>query len=437
MTTQIEVLAGLERRLTLSVATATIQQETRARLAQIAKTMRVPGFRPGKVPIKMVEQSHGQQISSEVLGDAVSKAFSAAVADHGVKVAGEPRIEPVMPPEGGATGEFHFSASFEIFPEFTAPSPVGQTFTRFASPVGDAEVDRTLETLRRQRVQWVAADRPAQDADRVTIDFRGSQDGVEFAGGSAENFPFVLGEGKMLADFETGVRGASVGEQRTFTVNFPEDYQNADLAGKPAQFEITLRQVEEPVLPEINAEFAVQFGIADGDLGRMRADVRANLEREVGQRLRTRTKTQIMDRLTQLAEFELPVALVRSEAARMVESAQAELKQRGIDTAQMPVPPDAFQEQAQKRVRLGLIIGELVRVNKLQARPDQIRRQIEEFAQAYENPGELIRWYYSDRERLADVEALVVEQNVVDWVLEQGQTEEVTLGFDELMGANA
>lgn len=436
MTTQIEVLAGLERRLTLSVATAAIQQETRTRLAQIAKTMRVPGFRPGKVPIKMVEQSHGQQVSSEVLGDAVSKAFSAAVADHGLKVAGEPRIEPVMPAEGAAPGEFNFSASFEIFPEFTLQSPVGQTFTRFTSPVGDAEVDRTLETLRRQRVQWVAADRPAQDADRVTIDFRGSQDGVEFAGGSAENFPFVLGEGKMLSDFETGVRGASVGEQRTFTVNFPADYQNAELAGKPAEFEITLRQVEEPVLPELNAEFAVQFGIADGDLERMRADVRANLEREVGQRLRTRTKSGIMDRLSQFAEFELPGALVRAEAARMVEGAQAELKQRGIDTAQMPVPPDAFQEQAQKRVRLGLIIGEVVRANKLQARPDQIRRQIEEFAQAYENPGELIRWYYSDRERLADVEALVVEQNVVDWVLEQGQTEEVTLGFDELMGAN-
>ena len=220
-------------------------------------------------------------------------------------------------------------------------------------------------------------------------------------------------------------------------MHFPDDYQAENLAGKAAQFDITVRLVEEPVLPELDADFAVQFGIPDGDLERMRADVRANLEREVAQRLRARTKSQIMDRLTELTQFDLPTALVRAEAARMVEGAQAELKQRGIDTAQMPVPPDAFQVQAERRVRLGLIIGELVRTHKLQARPDQIRRQIEEFAQAYEDPGELIRWYYSDRERLADVEALVVEQNVVDWVLEQGKIEEVSLGFDELMEANA
>ena len=437
MTPQIEVLAGLERRLSLAVTIAAIQQETRSRLVQIAKSMRVPGFRPGKVPIKMVEQTHGQQVSSEVLGDAVSKSFSDAVASHGLKVAGDPRIEPVMPTDGAVLSEYLFSATFEVFPEFALPSPADQTFKRFASPVGDAEIDRTIETLRRQRTHWEAVERPAQDADRVTIDFRGSLDGVEFQGGSAENFPFVLGEGKMLGDFETGVRGASTGEQRTFTVHFPDDYQAENLAGKAAQFDITVRLVEEPVLPELDADFAVQFGIPDGDLERMRADVRANLEREVAQRLRARTKSQIMDRLTELTQFDLPTALVRAEAARMVEGAQAELKQRGIDTAQMPVPPDAFQVQAERRVRLGLIIGELVRTHKLQARPDQIRRQIEEFAQAYEDPGELIRWYYSDRERLADVEALVVEQNVVDWVLEQGKTEEVSLGFDELMEANA
>jgi len=437
MSTPIEEITALERRLRLTVSTTNLQTQARARLAQVAKTIRLPGFRPGKVPLKMVEQSHGGQIRSELLGDAVSAAFSEAVRENGLRVAGEPRIEPLARVEGDSAEEIAFSATFEIYPSFELPTAVGHTFSKFDSPVGDAEVDRTIETLRRQRVQWVEVARGAQDGDRVTLDFLGTLDEVAFPGGSAENFPFVLGEGRMLPDFEHGALGASAGEERTISVAFPADYQSEQLAGRTAQFVLTIRKVEEAVLPAVDAEFAVQFGIADGDVERMRADVRANLEREVAQRLRARTKAQVMDYLVAACSFDLPQTMVTAEAARLVEGAKLEMQQRGIDPSQMPVPPDAFKDQAERRVRLGLLIGELVRANQLQAKPDQIRRQIEEFAQAYENPGELIRWYYSDRERLADVEAVVVEQNVVDWALAAGQTESVTLSFDELMGAHA
>lgn len=438
MNNQIEVLTGLERRLRLSVSTSAIQAQTRARLVQLARSLKMPGFRPGKVPLKMVEQSHGQQVSSELLGEAVSKALTSAITEHNLKVAGEPRIDGVMSTgEESSTDELQFDATFEVYPEVQLQSLADKTFSRFVSPVGEAEVDRTIETLRKQRMQWAATERAAADADRVTIDFRGTLDDVEFAGGSAENFPFVLGEGRMLADFEQGIRGATAGETRIISVHFPSGYQNAELADKTAQFSITVRQVEAPVLPDLDSDFAKALGVADGDLARMRADVRTNLEREVSQRLRTRTKTAALDELATMAQFELPKALVAAETARMVENAKQEFKQRGMDVENLPIPPEAFAEQAQKRVRLGLIVGEVVRTHGLTAKPDQIRRQIEEFAQAYEDPGELIRWYYSDRTRLADVEALVIEQNVVDWVLAQGTTAESPLGFDELMTNNA
>jgi trigger factor len=302
--------------------------------------------------------------------------------------------------------------------------------------VGEAEVDKTVEILRKQRVTWAAADRAAQDGDRVTIDFVGTLDGVAFEGGSATEFPFVLGEGRMLSDFEAGVRGAGTGEQKTFPVAFPADYGSVDLAGKTAQFEVTIRKVEAPQLPQVDDAFARQLGVPDGDLARMRADIRANLEREVGQRVRSRNKAAVMEALTKLAAFELPKALVEAESNALGERAIEDLRQRGIDPKNMPpIPPDTFREQAERRVRLGLIVAEIVREHGLQAKPDQIRKQIEEFAQAYENPGEVVRHYFSDRNRLAEVEAIVVEQNVVDWALSKARVTDRALPFDELMSA--
>lgn len=428
----LETLGTLERRLTFTVPAAEIEPQVAQRLRSIARTARLPGFRPGKVPMKMIEQSYGAQTYAEVMGDVVSKKLGAAIDEHKLRVAGEPKVERAG--EGAEGGEMGFAATFEVFPEIELGDVKAAGFERVACPIGDAEVDKTVEILRKQRVKWVEAGRAAADGDKVTIDFAGTIDGTAFEGGSAEGYAFVLGEGRMLADFETGVRGMSAGETRTVPVSFPAEYGAKELAGKTAEFAITVTKVEGPELPEIDAEFARTLGVADGDVEKMRADVRANLEREVAQRVRARTKAGVMEKLPAVAQLELPKALVAAESERMAESMRADLKQRGMkDADKMPIPADAFTEQATNRVRLGLIVGEIVRQKGLQPKPDQIRKQIEEFAQAYENPAEVVRWYFSDRSRLADVEAMVIEQNVVDWLLAESDAPERTVGFDELM----
>ena len=434
MATQLESTGALERRLSLSVSMDDVGAQVQRKLREIARSAKMPGFRPGKVPMRMIEQSYGAQVQAEVLGDAVSKAFSDAVAEHGLRIAGQPRIEPRQEADATSAG---FTATFEVYPEVRLGDPATLAVSRATCSVGDAEVERTIEILRKQRTTWTPADRPAADGDRLTIDFAGQLDGVAFPGGSATDFAFTHGEGRMLADFETGVRGAAAGQTRTFPVAFPDDYSAKELAGKTASFEVTLKKVEAPQVPALDEAFARQLGVADGSLETLRADVRRNLEREVAQRLRTRIKSAVMDALPALAEVELPKALVQAESESLAARAREDFKQRGMDVKDMPIPPDAFAEPAAKRVRLGLIVGEIVKTQSLQAKPDQLRRQIEEFAQSYENPGEVIRWYFSDRERLAEVEALVVEQNVVDWVLSRANVGDTPVSFDELMGAGA
>lgn len=433
MATQLETVSTLGRKLSLSLSLADVERDIGQRLRNLARTTRMPGFRPGKVPMRMIEQSYGPQVRSEVLGDAVTKAFSDAVTEHGLRVAGQPSIEAS---EGAGQGVLGFSAAFEVYPDIVLGDFATLEVERFVCPVGDADVDRTLDILRRQRAPWVAVQRAAGDGDRMTIDFKGSIDGVAFEGGTAQGFQLVLGQGRMLPDFETGLRGASAGDEPVFPVRFPDDYGATELAGKTAQFETRVSLVEEQQLPALDEAFAQSMGVADGSLDKLRADVRSNLEREVAQRLRARTKTSVMQALPAIASFELPASLVESEGQALGERARADLKQRGIDIDKMPpIPADAFKEQAEGRVRLGLLVAELVRSRSLQAKPDQLRRQVEEFAQSYENPGELIRYYFSDRNRLAEVEAIVVEQNVVDWVLANAKVGESAIGFDELMGA--
>jgi len=430
MATQLETTGALERRISMAVAAHAVEREVAERLRKLARTVKMPGFRPGKVPLSMIERSYGPQVHAEVLGDAVSKAFSEAIDEHKLRVAGQPEIGRR---DDAAEGELGFTATFEVYPEIAVGDVSALAVERAACEVGDAEVDKTIEILRRQRATWDSVERAAQDEDRVTIDFVGTLDGVAFEGGSATDFQFQLGEGRMLPDFETGVRGAAPGEKRSFPVAFPEDYNAKELAGKTAQFEVTVKRIEQPVLPAVDAEFARQLGVADGDVNKMRADIKANLEREVAQRLRNRTKAAVMEALPSMAAFELPKALVASEGETLAERARADLQARGIDVKNIPIPPDAFKEQAEKRVRLGLLVAEIVKEHGLQAKPDQIRKQIEEFAQSYENPGEVIRYYFSDRNRLAEVEAIVVEQNVVDWVLANAKVTERALAFDELM----
>jgi trigger factor len=434
MTTSVETLSGLQRRLNFSVNSEDIAKQTKVRLSQLSKTVKLAGFRPGKVPLSMVERNYGFQVQSEVLGDAVNKAFSEAINSHALRIAGEPRVDRA---EGEpAAGTLGFVATFEVYPQIALKDLSTLEAERFTANVGDDDVEKTVNILRKQRATWNELARAVENNDRVTIDFKGTLNGEAFQGGSAEDFPFVPGEGRMLPDFEKGVIGMMAGATKGFDVAFPEDYGNKELAGKTAQFSVTVKKVEMPVLPEVNEEFAKQLGVADGDISKLRGDIRNNLEREVAQRLRTRTKSAVMEVLPGVAEFDLPKALVESEQGRLAEQAKAELTNRGVDVKNIPVPLDAFTEQAQRRVRLGLIVGELVKTNSLQAKPDQIKKQIEEFAQAYENPGEVVRWYFSDKERLAEVEGMVLEQNVVDLILSKAKVSDKALAFDELM-ANA
>lgn len=434
MSTSLETLTGLERRLSFTVNSEEIGKLAKSRLLSLSKTTRMPGFRPGKVPMKMIEQNYGFQVQQEVMGDAVSKSFSDAVQANKLRLAGDPKVDRDEAVQGD--GVMGFVATFEVYPDVVLKDLKSIETEKFTALVGEADVDKTVDILRKQRITWADSGSIIVKGDRATIDFAGTLDAVAFEGGTAEDFPFVTGEGKMLPDFESGVIGMKANETKTFDVAFPADYGSEQLAGKTAQFVVTLKKAESPVLPEVNAEFAKLLGVPGGDVAKLRADVRNNLEREVSQRLRGKTKAAVMDSLAGLSEFDIPKVLVSSEQQRLTESAIAELTQRGVDVKNVPIPPDAFTEQAQKRVRLGLLIAELVRAHNLQAKPDQIRKQIEEFAQSYENPSEVVRWYFSDKQRLGEVEGMVLEQNVVDLVLSNAKVNETAVAFEELM-ANA
>jgi trigger factor len=370
-------------------------------------------------------------VQAEVLNDKVGAAFNDAVTGSKLRVAGSPRLEPR---EAGESKDLAFSATFEIYPEIKVGDLSGVEVTRPLCPVGDAEVDSTIEIMRKQRASYEAVQRAAADGDRVTVDFVGSVDGTKFEGGSGTDFPLVLGQGRMLPEFEAAVRGMAAGETKTFPLTFPADYRATELAGKLASFDVTVTKVEEALLPAVDAEFAKSLGVSDGDLAKMRSDIKTNLEREVKSRLKARTKDSAFNALLAATSFEVPKSLVESEAQRLMDMARHDLVARGISAQEAPLPAEMFTPQAERRVRLGLLLAELVRSEGLNAQQQQIRKAIEEIAQSYERPAEVIQWYLGNRERLADIEAAVMEDNVVDWVLARARTVETTVQFDELMG---
>jgi trigger factor len=431
MQTTIENLSALERRLTMAVPMAEIDKQVDERLKRIARTVKMAGFRPGKVPMKLVMQQYGPQVRSEVVGDAVERAFSDAVKGQNLRVAGYPKVEPK--PDADAAS-LEFTATFEVYPEIALGDLTQATIERPVLEVTDAEVERTLEVLRKQRVAFEPAARPAQTGDKVTIDFTGRIDGTEFPGGKGDDFAVVLGEGRMLPDFETGIAGMNAGESRKVPVKFPDDYHGNDVAGKTAEFDIAVKNVEAPRLPEIDAEFAKTLGIPDGDLVKMRAEVRANVEREVKKRLGADLKNRVMQALLDSTKPELPRSLIEMEIQRLVQNARADLESRGMKMENIPIDPQLFEDQAKRRVALGLIVGEAVKKNDLGAKPEQVRALVEEQAQSYEQPTEVVRWFYSQPERLAEFEGVVVEDNVVGWVLKQAKVLDKPVAFEELMG---
>jgi trigger factor len=433
MQVNLETLGGLERRLNIAVPLAEIESQVETRLKQITRTAKMPGFRPGKVPYKTVQLQYGASVRQEVMGATIEKSFGDAVRQQNLKVAGYPKFEPSAAGEGAA--EFKYSATFEVFPEFQVGDIAGKPIDRVTLQVGDAEVDKTLSIMCKQRATYDAVERAAATDDRIKMSYTGTIDGVAFDGGAATDQYTVIGAGRLLPEFDKALGGMKAGESKAFDVTFPGDYHGKDVAGKTARFEVTVSEVGAPKLPQLDAEFAKSLGIADGDVAKMRAEIKQNLEREVEMRLKGRIKDQVMQTLIDATPLEVPKSMIQQEVQSLQEMARNRLTAQGVAVNQdTPMPAEVFEAQAQRRVTLGLILGELVRANNLHAKPEQVRALVDQQAQSYEKPEEVVKWYYSSPERLRDLESVALEQNVVDWALGVAQTQDKPVSFDELMG---
>lgn len=420
----------LARTIELTVATKEVEAATDARLARMGKTLKIAGFRPGKVPAKVVKQHHGMQAHEEALNEIVGRAFGEAITQQNLKVAGYPRIEP----KGDLLGEtLTFTATFELYPEFTLADVASAEIERPVHEVTAADVDKTLEILRKQRVGYENVDRAAQKEDRVVIDFLGKKDGVAFAGGEAKDYPMVLGKGTLLPEFEAAIEGCTAGTAKTFDLTFPAEYGNTDLAGQTVQFDLNVKQVQGPVIPELDEAFVKAMGVESGKADDLRAEVEKNLKGEVKKRIHQRVREAVMEKLDTLNPIAVPKAMVEQETYRLMQNTREEMKQRGMK-GDIPMQPEWFTDRALPRVRMGLILAQLVETENLVATQEQIDARIAEMAETYQHPAEVVQWYKQDRQRLAGIESEVLEENVVAWVLARAKVTEKAIDFDEIMG---
>ncbi len=434
MQAQVETIGQLERRIRISVPLAQIDAEIENRLKRIARTAKIHGFRPGKVPMKLVAQQYGGQVRQEVISEVGSRGISDALFDQKIKIAGMPRFEAAADATNGEQVEF--TATFEVYPEVVVGSIASAKIARPSVQVSEADVDKTIEILRKQRATFEPTDAAAKSGDQVDIDYTGTIDGEPFAGGATQGYVVTLGEGRTLADFDRPLEGMKAGEEKTFELIFPADYHGKEVAGKTAQFKVKANRVLASRLPEIGPDLARELGVEDGDVSKMRTEVRANIEREVAKRIENKVKEQVMQVLTDATPLSVPRALIDGEIERLEQRARQDMAVRGIKADNMPIPADMFEAQAQRRVSLGLILAEVVKTHELKAQPEQVRKLVDEYAQSYEKPEQVVAWYYENPTRLAEVESLVLEQNVVSWALNQAQVEDKPITFDELMGIN-
>jgi trigger factor len=445
MAVQIENLGSLDRKMTLEFARADLAKARDARLVKVGKTMKMAGFRPGKVPKNIVEKQYGMQVDFELQFDKASELFYELSKKEGIKLAGQPRLEPKSEMDADT---IVFDAFFEVLPEVKIGDFSKAEVNKYKADIGEAEIDRALDVLRKQQVHYhprgVAsehgdggADTSAKNGDQVVIDFVGKIDGVEFAGGKAENFEYVLGEGRMLPEFEAATLGLKTGESKSFPLSFPENYHGKDVAGKTAEFNVTVKSVNWAHLPAVDDAFALSLGVTEGGVAKMREEVKQNLDREVNRRITSLLKSEVMDKLNELCELDVPKSLVASEQERLAEGARQDLIQRGVPNAKdAPIPAEIFAEQAQKRVRLGLILSDLVKQYNLAATADQIKAEIEEQAATYEDPKEVLRWFYSNPSRLKDIENLVLEDNVIKHFSSLAKVNDKPISFEELSKLN-
>jgi len=428
----VETVSALERRLNASITQQALSGQIAARLKHFGRTAKISGFRPGKIPTKILDQHFGAQARQESLSDIVQRSFAEAVQANALKVAGDPSFE--ITTNNLDADEIEYSATFEVYPEVVMGDVGGVSVERATYELSQTDVDNTIATLRKQRATYEAVTRAAQNDDKVVIDFVGKLDGVVFQGGEAREYPVTLGSGRMLPEFEAAIAGMNIGEVKSFDMTFPENYHGKDVAGKQVTFTITLNSVEAPVLPEVDAEFAKSVGVAEGDVVKLEQEIRSNLEREVTRRLKGRNKEAAMDALLKVAQFDLPKALVQWESQRLMQQTAQEMEQRGMTTKNMQLPLELFRERAEKRVKLGLILADLVEKFDLKAQPEKVRVLIEDYAQSFDHPEDVVRWYYADPARYQEIENLVLEENAVDWVFSRAQVTDKAVVFAELMG---
>lgn len=433
MRSNVENLGALERRIDISISQNEIQEEVDKRLKQLAKTTKMHGFRPGKVPLKLVSQRYGAEVREEVLGEALQQAFKEAVREHDLRVVGYPRYE-AKENDNTDSGQYNFSALFEVYPDIVLGDLSQQTVERPVTEISASDIDNTIEMIRKQQVKYQAVERAVTEGDRAIIDYHGTVGGLDFEGGKADNVHLIVGEGAFLKDFETALLGMQSGEEKSFSVTFPEDYGSQDVAGKTVTFNVKMKSVELPELPEVDSEFAKQLGIQDGDLEKMREGIRHDLEREILKRINWKLKEQAMRCLMETTFIEAPNALVNQEVERLMEDARKELTSRGMSASNLPLKPEMFKEKAEHRIKLGLVLTKVMQTHHLKATPEQVRSVIIDAAQDYDNPEEVMKWYYASKERLQDAESLALEESVVQWVLKQVNVVEQNVSFDELMG---
>ena len=435
MSAAVETLEKLERKVIVSLSWLDINEATDKELKKAQRRVKIDGFRPGKAPLKMVAQMYGAGIQNDVLNDLAQQAFNKVAQEQNLRIAAVTKIEPVEGEESADALKVAFT--YETFPEIKIGDLSALNIEKVSAEVGDKEVDDTVEILRKQRTRYNRVERAAQNGDRVIIDFEGKIDGEPFAGGSSKNYPFLLGNSEMLPEFEAGVLGLKEGESKDVEVNFPEDYHGKEVAGKTAVFTITVHNVAEPVLPEVDADFAKALGIADGDVAKMREEIKKNVAREVKRRVDARNTDAVMNALRKAHSFDLPQAFVKDEAQRLADEMKQNFAQQGLDASNFDLPADMFTERAEQRVALGLLLPALVEEFKLQATDEQVKAIIADVADSYEDPQEVMDWYFADRSRLAGPTNLAVEANVVDYVLGKANVTEKALSFEEVMGANA
>ncbi len=432
MQVSVESTGALERRMRVDVPEDRIEGEIKNRLQSLTKTARIDGFRRGKVPVKVIQQRYGQQIRLEVLSEVMRETYVEALEAEKLQPAGQPSIE--QQERDASDKGLSYTAVFEVYPEVTINPIEKLEISLPTCEVTDADVDKMVENLRSQQSSFKEVDRKAEMGDQVNIDFEGFLGDEKFEGGAAEDFDIVLGSNRFIAGFEEGLVGLKAGEKTSLDLEFPTPYQNQDLAGKAVRFEVTMNKVSEPELPELNDEFFKQFGVEEGGLDAFREKIRENMERECDQRVKNQAKTRVLNALYDANQFDLPQSLVKSETEQLLESSKQRLAQQGLPAEHLDsLDKDTFEEEAKKRVALGLLMSEIIKANEMKADPAKVRTMVETIGASYEDPAALVQYYYADQSRLAEVQSMVLEEEVVNWIMEQAKVTPDPISFDALM----